>query len=48
MTKTNRRAGEERGYPPSPSSLEVLADRTQFRGVTDIKFFMYRLTKLYS
>jgi transposase len=29
-------------------NAKIKAFRTQFRGVTDIKFFMYRLTKLYS
>ena len=29
-------------------SAKIKASRTQFRGVTDIKFFMYRLAKLYS
>ena len=29
-------------------NAKIKAFRTQFRGVTDIKFFMYRLSKLYS
>lgn len=29
-------------------NAKIKAFRTQFRGVTDIKFFMYRLAKLYS
>ena len=29
-------------------NAKIKAFRTQFRGVGDIKFFMYRLSKLYS
>jgi transposase len=41
---------EERLTNASAESFnaKIKAFRTQFRGVADVKFFMYRLAKLYS
>ncbi|MGL4332987.1 MAG: transposase, partial [Bacteroidales bacterium] len=41
---------EERLTNASAESFnaKIKALRSQFRGVSDIKFFMYRLTKLYA